>query len=201
MSDIQQALHQHISLLVRIGFDSRDDIIAEAVDLFRDDYDKSELEYHAPKITDDLIAAHYAIQQHWTHETDCDKLDEAFAELDRKGIVARQNWTCCQTCGHAEMGYEIDDVRESRTPDAVRGYVFYHQQDSESCVESDKLYLAYGTPNGDEAAAAAIAHEVVAVLRDHKLIVEWNGRIEKRICIKEFHWERRYLLPSLKEME
>ena len=169
-------------------------MIESAVDYLRDDYGSYLVRHEAAKITDELLHLHYEDQRTWTHETDCDKLDEAFAELDRKGIVARQNFTCCQTCGHTEIGYEIDDALEYRP---VRGYVFFHKQDTEHVVETDRLYLAYGSVEGKEDDSIEIGHEVVAVLRRAGLSVEWNGMIQKRICIKNIHWQRRRLPEAI----
>lgn len=198
-NDDFKMLYQHINLLVRVGYDNREDIIENTVDLFRDDVlildddvttDAENLRPHVVKITDDLLKAHLETQRFWNFETDCDKLDDAFAELDRSGIVARQNFTCCQTCGHTEIEDEIMDAQEYRR---IRGYVFFHQQDSESAAETDCLHLAYGTPDHDEDGSVVIGHEIVTTLRKHKLAVEWNGTIQKRIKIKELHWQRRRL--------
>lgn len=193
--ELNTALHDHIHLHVRAGYDDRETIIGATVHGFRDDYeDTHELRRLVARLTDSALAQHHAEQRTWTHETDCDKLDEAFAELDRVGIVARQNFTCCQTCGHTEIGYEIDGAQEYRT---VRGYVFFHSGDTEHVLGNDKLYLAYGTPNGKDDDAVQIAYEVVATLRRYGLSVEWNGLIQKRICIRNIHWQRRRLAFAL----
>lgn len=194
-NELSTALHDHIQLQVQCGYDDRDTIIESAVDFLRDEYeDVVELRRLAARLTDSALARHTAEQRTWTHTTDCDKLDEAFAELDRNGIVARQHFTCCQTCGYTEIGYEIDDALEYRP---VRGYVFYHKQDTEHVVGNDRLYLAYGSLNGTDEDGVAIGHEVVGVLRRYGLSVEWNGLIQKRICIKNIHWQRRRLTFSL----
>ena len=189
-------LHTFISVQVKAGFDDRESIIEAAVDNFRDEYGGYIVRQEAAKISDKLLMQHYEEQKTWTHETDCDKLDEAFAELDRKGIVARQNFTGCQTCGHTEIGNEIDDALEFRP---VRGYVFFHQQDTEHVVEMDKLYLAYGSVDGKEDDSVDIGYEVMAALRRAGLLVEWNGMIQKRICIKEIRWQRRRLPEAILE--
>lgn len=189
--ELNTALYDHIHLAVRAGYDDRETIIVAAYALFHDDYeDVHELRRLVARLTDSALSQHHAEQRAWNHVTDVDKLDEAFAELDRSGIVARQNFTCCQTCGHTEIGYEIGKATVHRT---VRGYVFFHAQDTESVVGRDVLYLAYGTPDGNEDDSVQIGHEVVATLRRHGLSVEWDGTIQKRICIKNIHWQRRRL--------
>lgn len=196
-NSIQQSVQDHIELQVKVGYDSREQIIASAEVMFEDAIeDRQELRRLAARLTDSALAAHFSAQRTWSHETDCDKLDEAFAELDRNGIVARQNWTCCQTCGHTEIAYELGRTAVHRR---VRGYVFFHQQDSEHVAHEDNLYLAYGSLNGGDDEAVAVAREVAATLRRYGLTIEWNGLIQKRICIRDIHWQRRRLPESLNE--
>ena len=54
-----------------------------------------------------------AAQATWPAETDCDRLDKAFADLEQHGIVARQNFSDCGTCGVAEIPAEIDAAKKS----------------------------------------------------------------------------------------
>jgi hypothetical protein len=198
-NSLHQSLEDHIRLQVKIGYDNHDEIIESAAAMFEDAFDdKQALRRLAARLTDSALAEHTIEQRSWVYETDCDKLDEAFAELDRNGIVARQNFTCCQTCGHTEIAYELGKTSVHRR---VRGYVFFHQQDAEHVANNDTLHLAYGGfdhnfDNNDDK-AVAIAHEVAAVLKKHGFAIEWNGQITKRICIKEIHWQRRRLPNSL----
>lgn len=192
MQQLTQELQTFIDIEVKAGFASRDEIIEMAVDYLLDDYDYT-LDFiieRATTITDQLLAQHAAEQATWVQSTDCDRLDEAFAELDRHGIVARQNFTCCQSCGHAEIWEAIDDTEQFRT---VLGYVFYHQQDTDSAVEGDYLYLAYGAVDGKSPSSMRVGHEVVAALQRAGLDVVWNGDLSKRIYLPNFRWERRRL--------
>lgn len=71
----------------------------------------------------------------------------------------------------------------------VRGYVFYHMQDTESAVEGGGLYLNYGAIQDGEAAAIGIGKEIAASLRQQGLQVEdetWAKRIGVRL-----DWKRR----------
>lgn len=191
-NSFHQSLEDHIRLEVKMGYASREEIIESVQDVFTEAVeDRQELRRQAVRLTDILLAEHLAAQRTWDHVTDCDKLDEVFAELDRMGIVARQNWTCCQTCGHTEIAYETGKTSVHRR---VRGYVFFHHQDAEHVAAAGLLYLAYGSVlNRSDAEAVAVAHEVVAVLKQHGFTVEWNGMIHKRICITGIHWQRRRL--------
>ncbi|GAA3642822.1 hypothetical protein GCM10022267_31820 [Lentzea roselyniae] len=39
-------------------------------------------------------------------ETDPERLTRAFAALREAGITARENFTCCRSCGESEIGGE-----------------------------------------------------------------------------------------------
>lgn len=181
-------LQEVISIDVQAGYESREEIIEGAVDFLLGEYSPEWLEEEATRLTDKLLAEHMAEQKCWTYETDCDRLDEAFAELDRHGIVARQNFTCCQTCGHAEINTEISKTQDYRP---VRGYVFFHWQDTESAVRNAHLYLAYGSVSGKELESSLVAREVVGALRRAGLEAEWNDSVQTRILIKNIEWKRR----------
>jgi len=95
-------------------------------------------------------------------------------------IVVRLDWTCCDTCGHAEMRDEINGV-EASFEDKERkvvGYAFAHSQDMEhikGVAGGDTLLLAFrGRTHGD-AATARTAEKVVQVLREAGLKVRWNA--------------------------
>jgi hypothetical protein len=90
-------------------------------------------------------------------------LTEAFKKLRRYGYFARQNFTCCQSCGWAE----VPDAKSERA-------VFYHRQDTEGMLRGRGCMLAW---SGD-------GEEIVAVLREVGIEVEWDGTANTRILAK-----------------
>lgn len=175
------------------GFLDANEIEEVAVDSFMDELDGSQLDPAmlrriAGVETDKAFAEQLALQQRWPEVTDCDRLDQAFAELNRSGIVARQNFSCCQNCGHAEIGEEIDAAEKSGT--GAIGYTFFHVQTTEGAVETGDLYLAYGNVGGDETGSVRIGWAIVETLERWGLAVDWNGSIHKTIHVK-LKWQRR----------
>ncbi len=143
----------------------------------------------AEQMVHDEFAAHAAAQATWPAVTDNDRLDTAFRELDEAGIVARQCFTCCNSCGNLEIGDEVPDGA------TARGFTFYHLQDAERALSGDGLYLAHGYFEGDIAAPGpadpvAIGREIAATLRRHGLTVLWNGDVKTKIHVP-FGWQRR----------
>ncbi|MEV6523837.1 hypothetical protein AB0M43_17960 [Longispora sp. NPDC051575] len=141
-------------------------------------------------------------QAQWTVEQVRTNLDLAFDDLTNAGVVARQHFTCCGTCGTAEIGDEADRSRH------WRGYVFYHQQDTETLVHEGSVHLSYGIfppEDFDEDVYALLPEaerttsylaelvefvntDVVPRLTAHGLRVEWNGDCDTRILVRGAEW-------------
>lgn len=91
------------------------------------------------------------------------ELNNGFKALRKKGYWARQNWTCCQSCGW----YEVPDDKADKA-------VFYHKQDGAQLKESNpKVYLAWA---GD-------GNEITSVLKEF-VQVEWDGNNSTRILCR-----------------
>jgi len=97
-------------------------------------------------------------------------------------IVARQNFTCCQNCGHSEIG---DEMSESS-----RGYTFFHMQDTDGAIEGGGLYLAFGSTDADGTAEIAIGKEIASAVRAAGLKVEWDETNRARIFVT-VDWKKR----------
>jgi len=114
------------------------------------------------------------------------KVRSSFAELRKKGYLARMNHLCCQNCA----GYDLACVAEKKKDKGieVRGCVFYHRQDEETWRKYNKLYLAYGILGTQKHGDIGIptvdqGHEIKEVLEKHGLIVEWDGDEDQRIYV------------------
>jgi hypothetical protein len=167
-----------------------------------------------------LWAERLTEQAEWPERTDADALEAAFAALERRNIVARDNFACCASCGHSE-------IRAEAGPDSV-GYVFFHHQSTQQAVAEGRLWLYFGTCGeredraesggekshessieGDDAgpgvgagAAAdaavpaedpevAIGAAIVEEIARVGLPVEWNGESSKAILVSPIDWRKR----------
>lgn len=122
-------------------------------------------------------------QAAWEGETDPERLSRAFTALEATGITARENFTCCRTCGQAEIG-------AAGSPDA-RGHVYFHSQCTDSAAAGHGLTLLYGGFDGSPDTTASIGQEVVAALRETGLPVEWNGDPSRAITVAPLDWRKR----------
>ena len=186
---VLDALHGSIRRDIAAGFDSPEDIAESAVALLSDELDPAVLRPYARRMVQELRDTQLAEQATWPELTDCDRLDAAFAALEAAGIVCRQHFTCCGTCGAAAIWDEL--AAAGKAGHAVRGYAFYHVQDTEAAVEGDGLYLSYGAVAEGEAAALAVAHAVIAALEQQGLATTWNGAWTRRIHVA-LDWKRRF---------
>jgi hypothetical protein len=173
---------------VYAGFLSPEEIVDSAVDVLSEGEGSEKLQHEAKRITAECIQQHLTEQANWPSLTDCDRLDNAFSELESLGIISRQNFTCCGTCGTAEIRDEIGSAIDSGRP--AHGYTFYHMQDTESAVEGHGLYLNYGSTIDSESAAVAVGHQIVEVLKRHNLDTDWDGSLKNRISVS-LDWKRR----------
>jgi hypothetical protein len=179
---------------VAAGFDAADRIAEAAVEVASSEgVEPKALLALAEQFTRETLAGHYSAQAEWPDRTDCDRLDEAFAELEDRGIVCRQNFSCCMTCGSGEIWDEMRATEEAGR--RVRGYAFFHTQDTDSAVECGGLYLAFGATDDGEAAAVAVAREIVEVLNTHRLKTDWDGSAQYRIGVT-IDWKRRRPLEA-----
>ncbi len=189
--ELQKALDEmrdRIQRDVAAGFHNEEQIRTGVLEVLADEYDGDELRPHAEQLTREAIQTHLREQANWPPQTDCDRLDAAFAELERAGIVARQDFSCCGNCASGEIWGEVETA--NRRGQCVRGFTYYHMQDTEAAVEGHGVYLGYGAVQEGEAAALEIAREIVATVQRHGLTVEWDGTWKKRILVR-LDWKRR----------
>ncbi|MFC8716475.1 DUF6891 domain-containing protein, partial [Kitasatospora sp. NPDC057198] len=110
----------------------------------------------AGRLVDRMWLERVAEQRTWVGETDPERLARAFVALQATGITARENFTCCRSCGNGEIGAEDPQAR---------GFVYFHSQCTEHAVLGHGLSLYYGGFDGSSETTAAVGHEVAAALR------------------------------------
>ena len=173
---------------IAAGYASPREVLESSIDLISDEIHPEILKSKGPQILEEELAQHLLRQKGWPEITDCDRLDSAFAVLEENGIVSRQNFSCCGTCGTGEIYDEIETLKNAGNN--VRGYTFFHMQDTQSAVEGFGLYLNYGsTANGDEA-AVSIGREIQHELHKFGLATDWDGKLSKRIGVP-LNWQKR----------
>jgi hypothetical protein len=179
-------LETYIQAKVKEGFDDRETIIGNALDFICADQDCPDEWVEA--LVDQALYQHYQAQLTWASPTDCDRLDQAFDALNRKGIVARQHFLCCRTCGISQIDEIVQDLQVKAYP--VRGYVFYDFQSTDVTIDGNRLYLFYGATSMDTSDTLALGYEVKGILESFGVMVDWDGNIRNPIFLS-IKWQRR----------
>jgi hypothetical protein len=188
MAEALDDLREFIAYRVREGFESAHEVVENAHDWAADRYEREDLSPEIKRLTAEALAAHRAEQAGWGPTTDCDRLDLAFAALNAQGIVARQDFSCCNNCGFTEIWDEVDEA-EKHGP--VQGYVFYHLQSTELAIKTGQLLMAYGSLEDDAEALRHVAEKVIEELRRAALDASWGGTTGHPIKVEGIVWRRR----------
>lgn len=173
---------------IRAGFASPHEIVENSYQWAQEQESELVSLQEIKRITADLIADQISEQATWEGPTDCDRLDEAFAALNRQRIVARQNFSCCNNCGFTEIW---DEVEEAEKQGQVIGYVFYHLQCTERAILTGQLLIAFGSVEEDRAAFEHTANTAVFELNCAGLTASWGGTDRHPIVIDNIVWRRR----------
>lgn len=188
LQEVLANMSDYIRTQVATGFAVYDEIVPDAVEFFSDDCDADVLRPHVERILRESVEAHVKAQAAWPSVTDCDRLDAAFAELEKLGIVCRQNFSCCGTCAASEIWDEIEAERKKGRE--IIGCAHYNWQTTESAVEGDGVWLSYGSVVRGERASVDIGHKIADAMRAQGLEVTWNGSLDRRIHVA-LDWKRR----------
>ncbi|MFC8076788.1 DUF6891 domain-containing protein [Streptomyces sp. NPDC057307] len=180
-------VEEYVRGLIRRGYDGRAQLAEDAEEWLVDGDERPVSAAQAQRIVDRLWLERVEEQAGWEGETDPERITAVFAGLDERGIVARENFTCCRGCGLAEIGAEREegDTRE------VRGFVFFHTQCTEAAAVGGGLSLYYGGFDGSEETTAAVGREVTAALAEAGLSVTWDGSPGSAIDVGELDWRKR----------
>jgi len=96
-----------------------------------------------------------------------EQLNEFFSNLKDRSISVKEDFTCCKTCGAAEI------LSFQRNSDM--GYCFYHNQSTEEAAKTGELYLYWGAYSEEEIDEIIIANAIVDEAQACKIDVKWNG--------------------------
>ncbi|WP_018570899.1 DUF6891 domain-containing protein [Streptomyces sp. PsTaAH-124] len=182
-ADERAELERRVREVLVGGYASREEL-AEVAEEYLVTEDRRPLSQdQARALADRLWLERVEEQARWQGETDPERLSRAFTALEAAGITARENFTCCRSCGNAEIGAEA-------APGA-RGFVYFHTQCTDSAAVGRGLMLLYGGFDGSEETTAAVGREVVAALDAVGLTTAWDGDPGRAVHLTALDWRRR----------
>ena len=118
MNDSNQYILGLIKTHVWSGFDSEEDVYQMIEDVLDEDADEEMLR---AAVLPEFQRKRRA-ETTWPPFTDCDRLDDAFAELNDDGIIALHNAGMTMSDGRDDVGQVLHD----RGRKGIAGYCFYH---------------------------------------------------------------------------
>jgi hypothetical protein len=193
--EVREQVEERVRELLRCGYDGRAALTEAAEEYLVDEGgpsrsseaesggDRPVSRAQARQLVDRLWLERVAEQRTWEGTTDPERLTRAFEALDAAGITARENFTCCRTCGTAEIGAE--------RAEGDRGFVYFHEQCTEGAAAGHGLMLLYGGFDGSADTTTAVGHEVVAALAAAGLSTQWDGTPDKAITVAPLMWHKR----------
>ena len=197
--DTEKFLKEWVTTEVLGGF-TKQKLLFEYIDERTEDEGAPELAPKLRKYARDLYAKRKAQEAKWKGPTMNDRIDAAFHDLGHAGIIAMQNAGYTMSEGWEDCNAEASELDE--IGERPRGATFYHGQDLERGVEDEGLMLVYGAYEDDDkkhdAASIAIAREVIAMLTRYGVKTKWNGKVETRVEIRPFKWQKRQFTKSPK---
>ncbi|WDA41767.1 DUF6891 domain-containing protein [Erythrobacter sp. BLCC-B19] len=176
----------HVSALIAGGFFNEDDLETYIADMA---FDPDAAPY-AAAVRDHARAAMVAkraAEAGWPAETDCDRLDRAFAALEADGILALHNAGVTTSDAHGDAW---DTIGRS-PPGRWRGFAFYHGQDVDRAVGGGGLFIGFDAVAEGAPAKQAIGDAITAALAAERLAANWNRDPETRIEVPGIVWQRR----------
>lgn len=166
------------------GFYSPEEVDLMIDDILDEDANEAMLrDAVAPEFTKKAEA-----EKSWPKVTDCDRLNTAFAALDKRGVICLHNSGFERSDGHTEAF----EVLSERPKGRYFGYCFYHGQDVESAMAGQGLMLAFNHVDDDVPDKLKVGLALKEELERAGLTLEWDGTTEQRINITKFDWKRRY---------
>lgn len=180
--EVQTRVEERVRTLLACGYGTRAQLAEAAEEYLVDGAERPVSRPQAQRLVDRLWVERVAEQETWEGITGPERVGRAFEALEARGITARENFTCCRSCGTSEIGAEREDAR---------GFVFFHSQGTEGAAAGHGLVLLYGGFDGSADTTAAVGREVVAALGEAGLSTEWDGDPARSITVAPLVWRRR----------
>ena len=174
-SDLAEEIEYLIDLLTKSGFYSVDDIIEILEDQF---------------IEEDIDFSEFGISLIDSSNHNFSKLENAFTQISKEGIVAIHN------CGYdIEEGvgdaFELN-VHLLNNKFEAEGFCFYTFEDVEYAIFDGNLKITFGDFENDEKKALEIGKAVSKCLKDEGFTIIWDETVNNQIEINPFEWDKSY---------
>ncbi|MHA7632507.1 DUF6891 domain-containing protein [Corallococcus sp. M7] len=139
-----------------------------------------------------VVHARVEEEKQWPEVIEADRLEAAFDDLKRDGIVTRMGATDTLSGGWTYVREDAHAWEERGLK--PWGAAFFHGQDIDHALKGNPLHIAFGSLDEGEVPEkdAAVGQAVVNALRKYDFAPRWNGSETTRIELRPaFTWRRR----------
>ncbi|AUC15795.1 hypothetical protein BTO06_11825 [Tenacibaculum sp. SZ-18] len=172
---------------ILFGFENADDLLETISEMFYDEenFDEDWLKQEIQE----RLHKHKSESLNWEKPTDFDKLVKTFDELNKEKIVSLHKAGYTRQDGEEDCAEIIDELNSIGVK--AKGYCFYHTQDLERAIGTEKnLFLAYDSYNREDELAKEVAYKIIEVLDKNGFKTKWNGSLKTRIEISDIDWKK-----------
>ena len=189
---IQRYIDDIIRFEVKAGLHSEKEInhiVVEAIkdNGFEKDFSKTWVKQRVRGMLDALASE----SKTWRKPTDVIRLREAFAELNKIGILSLHNVGYTIEDGIYAINKQINNTKKQKSKH-FDGYCFYTEQDVHSAIDTNSFYLAFGSKKHTTISAKLIGEKIVNLLQKHHINTIWDHTPTHRIKLVDFHWHTLY---------
>ena len=181
--ELIEELDYEISLLIKSGFFSEDEIL----EIIEDEFIDEDIDLDLP----DRIGEKFAdLTEDLKTSEDFLGLDNAFKQLSHQEIV------CIHNAGF-DIEEGIQDAFELYTHIInnkleVEGFCFYSFEDIETAIYENNLNIAFGDFELDENKALEIGKTIADCLRENGFSIRWSETVDEQIVIDDFEWKKAF---------
>jgi hypothetical protein len=142
------------------------------------------------RLTEEWGDYYYDLEATWKRPTDNDRLDRAFAKLNRRGIVARQNFSWLSyKCAWEDMYILMEE--EEKAGRTIKGCAFYTPEDMTSARLNGELFIHVGEDGPNSSPYSGVGRQVLRVLERVGLRAEWSDSYLDGVYVTPFRWQKR----------
>jgi hypothetical protein len=196
MTEDQKNIIEVINNYVKSGFYSLDDTIENVFEVI-EGYTYTDT--WVKKTIKAVYKEHILESNNWTHPTDPEKLKEVFDQLSQEKIMALHNFGWENSDIFPVVNATIEGIKkESGFEVELVGCCGYHWQDIEIVLNPQWKSLSIGfysyeeDETNEKIEQLKIGNRILELLKKHNFDLEWNGTLDKKICIKNFEWLKYY---------
>jgi hypothetical protein len=194
MTEDQKYIYDSIFNMVRMGFDSKEDILEMSIEQVQDEGFEDEIsEDWVEKVVISEFEKLELESKSWKSPTDVERLVKAFDELCGLKIIALHNAGYSTSDGE----YDVCDIEIKLREKGLEsdGYCFYHGQDLERAVNplDRNLMIAFQkVDNEEDSVTLKIGKIVVEVLQKNGFEINWDETVKQKIEIINVNWQKLY---------